>query len=331
METTQGGSAGNRRGVGHRPGGGSGLLDAGRRVLAADLSQERLDVMGDIAPPERLGRVRLDVSDEAQVVDALARQESAFGPIGGLDTARWGRGAAPHAGGEPGGVLRRGARGRAPHAQARTWLHRQHHLGVGHTRQCRTRGLRRVQGRVVTLTRVMAVELAEYGIRVNAVAPGPIETPLVGQMHTEQARAPPGGAAASLCRARRAEWDYRLVARRVQIQLCYRAGHLRGRRLHRGRHVAHHALSLSLPRFHSLRHKRTETRPCDTPPWIVRCGSTSAAPSQNADTPGHLQPGPHTQPLRRTWPPRAAAAQAGASCSTPWSTRWPRPASPMRP
>ena len=61
-----------------------GLLDAGRRVLAADLSQERLDVMGDIAPPERLGRVRLDVSDEAQVVDALARQESAFGPIGGL-------------------------------------------------------------------------------------------------------------------------------------------------------------------------------------------------------------------------------------------------------
>ena len=61
-----------------------GLLDAGRRVLVADLSQERLDGMGDIAPPEKLGRVRLDVSDEAQVVDALARQESAFGPIGGL-------------------------------------------------------------------------------------------------------------------------------------------------------------------------------------------------------------------------------------------------------
>ena len=106
---------------------------------------------------ERLGRVRLDVSDEAQVVDALARQESAFGPIGGLvnsagigqdlpfldtETAALRR----MLEGEPGGVLRRGARGRAPHAQARTWLHRQHHLGVGHTRQCRTRGLRRVKG-----------------------------------------------------------------------------------------------------------------------------------------------------------------------------------------
>ena len=32
-----------------------GLLDAGRRVLVADLSQERLDGMGDIAPPGSWG------------------------------------------------------------------------------------------------------------------------------------------------------------------------------------------------------------------------------------------------------------------------------------
>jgi NAD(P)-dependent dehydrogenase (short-subunit alcohol dehydrogenase family) len=43
------------------------------------------------------------------------------------------------------------------------------------------------KGGVITMTQVMAVELAPAGIRVNAIAPGPIETPLVRDMHTEQA------------------------------------------------------------------------------------------------------------------------------------------------
>jgi NAD(P)-dependent dehydrogenase (short-subunit alcohol dehydrogenase family) len=42
---------------------------------------------------------------------------------------------------------------------------------------------------VIAMTQVMAVELASVGIRVNAIAPGPVETPLVRTMHTEQARA----------------------------------------------------------------------------------------------------------------------------------------------
>jgi len=45
------------------------------------------------------------------------------------------------------------------------------------------------KGALVTLTKVMAVELAEFDIRVNAIAPGPVETPLVAQMHTAEARA----------------------------------------------------------------------------------------------------------------------------------------------
>jgi NAD(P)-dependent dehydrogenase (short-subunit alcohol dehydrogenase family) len=39
------------------------------------------------------------------------------------------------------------------------------------------------------LTKVMAVELAEHGINVNAIAPGPIATELASQVHTKETRA----------------------------------------------------------------------------------------------------------------------------------------------
>src|SRR5262245_2231133 len=41
---------------------------------------------------------------------------------------------------------------------------------------------------VVALTRDMAYEVARYGIRVNAIAPGPIETPMMGTALTPQQR-----------------------------------------------------------------------------------------------------------------------------------------------
>jgi NAD(P)-dependent dehydrogenase (short-subunit alcohol dehydrogenase family) len=40
------------------------------------------------------------------------------------------------------------------------------------------------KGAVVNLTQVMANDLAPHGIRVNAVAPGPVETAMVKEMHT---------------------------------------------------------------------------------------------------------------------------------------------------
>jgi NAD(P)-dependent dehydrogenase (short-subunit alcohol dehydrogenase family) len=44
------------------------------------------------------------------------------------------------------------------------------------------------KGGVVLLSQVMAVDLAEFGIRVNVLAPGPVETPMVAQMHSAAIR-----------------------------------------------------------------------------------------------------------------------------------------------
>lgn len=45
------------------------------------------------------------------------------------------------------------------------------------------------KGAVATLSQVMAVELAAANIRVNCLAPGPVETPLVAEMHDPSIRA----------------------------------------------------------------------------------------------------------------------------------------------
>jgi NAD(P)-dependent dehydrogenase (short-subunit alcohol dehydrogenase family) len=45
------------------------------------------------------------------------------------------------------------------------------------------------KGAVIVLTQVLANDWARYGIRVNAVAPGPVDTPMVKTMHTPQDRA----------------------------------------------------------------------------------------------------------------------------------------------
>ncbi|MGA7324694.1 MAG: SDR family oxidoreductase, partial [Rhodomicrobium sp.] len=44
------------------------------------------------------------------------------------------------------------------------------------------------KGAVITMTKVMAIELAQHGIRVNAISPGPVETPLVRDLHGEDIR-----------------------------------------------------------------------------------------------------------------------------------------------
>jgi NAD(P)-dependent dehydrogenase (short-subunit alcohol dehydrogenase family) len=45
------------------------------------------------------------------------------------------------------------------------------------------------KGAVIVLTQVLANDLGRYGIRVNAVAPGPVDTPMVQALHTASDRA----------------------------------------------------------------------------------------------------------------------------------------------
>jgi NAD(P)-dependent dehydrogenase (short-subunit alcohol dehydrogenase family) len=45
------------------------------------------------------------------------------------------------------------------------------------------------KGAVIVLTQVLATDLARYAIRVNAVAPGPVDTPMIKTMHTAADRA----------------------------------------------------------------------------------------------------------------------------------------------
>jgi 3-oxoacyl-[acyl-carrier protein] reductase len=46
-----------------------------------------------------------------------------------------------------------------------------------------------VKGAVNVLTQVLANDLARHGIRVNAVATGPVDTPMAQAMHSQEDRA----------------------------------------------------------------------------------------------------------------------------------------------
>jgi hypothetical protein len=76
-------------------------------------------------------------------------------------------------------------------ADARTWRRRdrQHHLDLGGARLDAALGLWHQQGRLAHLTKQLAVELASLGIRVNGVAPGPVETAMAKAVHTPEIRA----------------------------------------------------------------------------------------------------------------------------------------------
>jgi NAD(P)-dependent dehydrogenase (short-subunit alcohol dehydrogenase family) len=177
-------------------------LAEGWRVVVADLDSGNLDRCRDVlgAPGDRVRYEQMNVADEEEVTRTIASCEAEFGPLTGvvnsagigrdvpsLDTSVdlfrkmlevnligsfvVSREAARH-------MRARGAGSIVNIASVSGVMGNKGRVAYGASK-----------GGVITMTKVMAVELASLGIRVNAVAPGPIETPMVQEIHTPEVRA----------------------------------------------------------------------------------------------------------------------------------------------
>jgi NAD(P)-dependent dehydrogenase (short-subunit alcohol dehydrogenase family) len=178
------------------------ILAEGWRAVVADLEQRNLDRCRDVLSPSnnRVRFERMNVADEDEVVRTVAACEAEFGPITGVVNSA-GIGRDVPALDTSVDLFRRMlevnligsfivSREAAKLMQVRgsgSIVNIASVSGVIGNRGRVAYGASK--GGVITMTKVMAVELASVGIRVNAIAPGPIETPLVQEVHTPEVRA----------------------------------------------------------------------------------------------------------------------------------------------
>jgi NAD(P)-dependent dehydrogenase (short-subunit alcohol dehydrogenase family) len=177
------------------------VLAEGGRAVVADLDAASLDRCRDIlgAQQDRVRYQQMNVADEDAVIRAVEAIEAEFGALTGVVNSA-GIGRDVPALDTSVDLFRRMlevnligsfvvSREAAKHMRAR---------GGSIVNIASVSGIKGNKGRVaygaskggvLTMTKVMAVELAPLGIRVNAIAPGPIETPLVQEVHTPEVRA----------------------------------------------------------------------------------------------------------------------------------------------
>jgi len=176
------------------------LHAAGWKLAILDVGDEALEaVRQDLGSKPGVRVTKIDVTDEPAVERELAAIENELGPITGVVNSA-GIAADRHVFDTPIDLFRRildiNVVGTfiVPRAAAR---HMQKRGRGAIVNLASVTGLRGSKGRsaygaskgaVVVLTQVMANDLARYGIRVNAVAPGPVDTPLVEAMHTPEDR-----------------------------------------------------------------------------------------------------------------------------------------------
>ena len=179
------------------------LLADGWKVMIADLTHAGLEAARAELEPLRANATKyviMDVANEASVIAGLDGCEDGFGPVRGLvNSAGIGRDVPffdtsvelfRH-------VLDINLTGTFTVAREAGRLMRAHRGGAivniasvsGQRGNIGRSAYGASKGGVITLTQVMACELAPQNIRVNAIAPGPVETPLVQAMHDDAVRA----------------------------------------------------------------------------------------------------------------------------------------------
>lgn len=175
------------------------LVEEGWRVALFDVQDDTL-----AAAHEKLGNqsraIRLDITDAAAVKNAIAGLETSFGPIKGvLNSAGIARDV--HClETDPAmfrAILEVNVIGSFIVAQTAAASMVEGKRSGAIVNMASISGMRgnigRVaygasKGAVITMTKVMAVELAGHDIRVNSVSPGPVDTPMVQKLHGDDIR-----------------------------------------------------------------------------------------------------------------------------------------------
>lgn len=177
------------------------LLATGWQVAAYDIGDAALEAIHQRYQDTQGLRIRrLDVTDEAAVKAEVGAVEREFGPIAGVVNSA-GIAADLHVFKTPVELFRRildinvvgsfiVGRAVAEHMRARRAGSIVNVASVSGVRGSKGRSAYGAsKGAVITMTQSMANDLARYDIRVNAVAPGPIDTAMTKAIHDAATRA----------------------------------------------------------------------------------------------------------------------------------------------
>jgi 3-oxoacyl-[acyl-carrier protein] reductase len=173
------------------------LLDEGVAVTVLDANRDTVARMEDRFEGEDIAALTCDVTDEDEVAERLTEAAAAFGPLTGLVNCA--------------GIARDLPAEKTPVETFRQILDVNltgsfilcqtalEHMGdrLSIVNIASVSGLRANAGRVaygaskagvVLMSQVLATEWGGHGVRVNVIAPGPIDSPMVSVLHTAEDR-----------------------------------------------------------------------------------------------------------------------------------------------